>query len=335
MTGTGAQMSEDAGFLSAIHAAPKDRTVRLIYADWLDERGDSCGELVRIEEEMRRLPVFSDRFWLLKARRNELRSQAPPDWLRTMGYDGSECPPTFAHGVPDGWKERWRLIREFTERWSAVPLGDAGGRADEVRETEARLGRALPASVREWVAFGHDARRKPGGYFVLIHGYSMQELEGHQATSLLLENEWEYQWAIRHEDFALPDPPVYGFGLVFEGGSIFRPASHSPRFAPDKRGPIAADLTTFVLGSVMDDVGGHGGSRSLTSVDDPAGLIRDLKAAFPVQCRFGTMELFEAENVRVKLSPSDGRPGLRMVVALAKSSARETIPSHLLRSLGL
>ena len=326
-------MIDETGFLSALAADPQDRTVRLVYADWLDERGDSRGELIRIEEEMRRIAVFSDRFWLLKARRNELRSQAPSDWLRTMGYDGSECPPTFAHGVPDGWKERWRLIREFTERWSRIPLGDIGGRADEIRETEDRLGRTLPPSFREWVAFAHDARPKPRGYFVLIQRYRVQNLEDHPATSLMLENEEEYQWAIRHEDFALPDPPVYGFQLVFHGGSIFRPASERPRYALDKSTPIAPDLTTFVLGSVIDDVTGYGGSRKLTRVDDPAGLTRDLEAWFPVQCRFGTMELFEADNVRVCLSPADGRTGKRMIVTLAKSSARETIPPHLLRSL--
>src|SRR5262245_41684171 len=129
-------MNEEAGLLAAIGADPKDRAVRLVYADWLDERSDPRGELVRVEEEMRRLPVFSDRFWLLKARRNELRSQAPDDWLEAMGYDGTACPPTFAHGVPDGWRERWRLIREFVERWHRIPLGDVGGRETEVRHAE-------------------------------------------------------------------------------------------------------------------------------------------------------------------------------------------------------
>ena len=50
---------------------------------------------------MRQLPVFSDGYWLLKARRKELRAKAPTGWLETMGY-GTDCPPTFAHGVPDG-----------------------------------------------------------------------------------------------------------------------------------------------------------------------------------------------------------------------------------------
>ena len=60
-------------FLNAIHAAPDDRTLRLVFSDWLDENDDPRGELVRVEEEMRQLPVFADRFWELKPRRNELR----------------------------------------------------------------------------------------------------------------------------------------------------------------------------------------------------------------------------------------------------------------------
>src|SRR5262245_61394902 len=109
-------MTTDEAFLRAIIDDPADRPSRLVYADWLEERGDYRGELVRIEEEMRRLPVFGDRFWLLKARRNELRERTPPAWLEAMRY-GTDCLPLFAHGVPDGWLERWRLIREFVERW--------------------------------------------------------------------------------------------------------------------------------------------------------------------------------------------------------------------------
>src|SRR5947209_2954196 len=82
------------------------------------------------------------------------------DWLEAMRY-GMDCQPLFGHGIPRGWKKRWRLIREFVERWHGLPLGDVGGRAGEVREVEARLGRTLPPSLREWVAFAHDVRQSP------------------------------------------------------------------------------------------------------------------------------------------------------------------------------
>ncbi len=40
-------MSEDA-FIRAILASPGDATLRLIYADWLEERGDPRGEYLRL-----------------------------------------------------------------------------------------------------------------------------------------------------------------------------------------------------------------------------------------------------------------------------------------------
>jgi uncharacterized protein (TIGR02996 family) len=115
-------------FLKAIAAQPAERTVRLVFADWLGEHEQpEFAELIRVEEEMRTLPVFADRFWELKPRRNELRAKAGAHWCERMRY-GTECEPVFRHGIPDGWRDRWRLIREFTERWHGIPMPDVGGR---------------------------------------------------------------------------------------------------------------------------------------------------------------------------------------------------------------
>src|SRR5262245_45158822 len=109
-------MTSEQALLDAIRTTPKDTALRLVYADWLEEHGDMRGELIRAEETMRGLAVFSDRYWQLKARRNELRVLAAPGWLEAMRY-GTDVWPLFGHGVPDGWRERWRLIRELVERW--------------------------------------------------------------------------------------------------------------------------------------------------------------------------------------------------------------------------
>ena len=53
MGGTG--MDEE-HFLQAISASPDDNLVRLVYADWLDERGDPRAEFVRLQVELRQLP---------------------------------------------------------------------------------------------------------------------------------------------------------------------------------------------------------------------------------------------------------------------------------------
>lgn len=207
-------MNEEAAFLASINAAPKEATPRLIYADWLEELGDFRSELVRIEEEMREIPVFADRYWLLKSRRNELRSESPKAWLKKMAYS-TECSPTFVHGIPTGWKERWRLIREFTERWSGVPMPDIGGRSDEIREVAHHLRRKLPLSLCEWIAFTHDFREGLRDRFPLI-----EELFEHAAVSLLQQAEGDYHWTIRNDDLDFPDPPVYGYVLDYDHAPV-------------------------------------------------------------------------------------------------------------------
>jgi uncharacterized protein (TIGR02996 family) len=320
-------MSVETAFLAAIQSAPHEAAPRLVYADWLEERKDWRGELIRVEEEMRELPVYSDRFWQLKPRRNELRSQAAPDWLQTMRY-GTDSQPLFSHGVPDGWKERWRLIREYVERWYQIPLPDVGGRTDEIIKAQFLLGRTLPASVREWVAFAHDVRRDRDHHVVLRDLYQMVELNGLSAVSLLLQCEGDYHWAVRHRDLAVPDPPVHGFHWDFENEPD---EEESFAFVPDRANPIARTLTAWVLEYAMAYTrGGAGGFN--TDVADATRLIHDLTTTFPVNCRFGKTEIFEADNIQVRLHPSGrGRQKSRrrIVVEVAKSMPREAVPAFL------
>ncbi len=156
-------MDDEAAFLAAMRAAPAARLTRHVYADWLEERGDPRHELVRVCEAMRAVPVWSDDYWQWKARRNELWTRFPIEWLEATGYDGSDYDPIFRDGVPDGVRERWRLIREFTERWHGVSVPDVGGRRDVIAREEARLGLTLPESVRELIAFTHDVGVKGTG----------------------------------------------------------------------------------------------------------------------------------------------------------------------------
>jgi uncharacterized protein (TIGR02996 family) len=48
-------MTEEAAFIAAIRATPQDDTVRLVFADWLDERGDRRGALLRVLTQLRAL----------------------------------------------------------------------------------------------------------------------------------------------------------------------------------------------------------------------------------------------------------------------------------------
>ncbi len=183
--------AEHEPFLAALRAAPHDSAGRLVYADWLEERDDLRHELLRVCERMREVPVWSDEYWRLKARRNELWADAPLDWLEATGYDGSRYDPVFRDSVPADVRGRWRLIREFTERWHGVAVPDVGGREDEVRAEEARLGLTLPASVREFVAFAHDlgecgteAERGQRPFTLFRHAdYRLEQLHGFGALA--------------------------------------------------------------------------------------------------------------------------------------------------------
>jgi uncharacterized protein (TIGR02996 family) len=67
-------MSEEAAFLKAIEANPKDMATRLVYADWLEERGDSRGEFLRLEAEAQRI----------ESRLQALRQRLDPHWLKVV-----------------------------------------------------------------------------------------------------------------------------------------------------------------------------------------------------------------------------------------------------------
>jgi uncharacterized protein (TIGR02996 family) len=47
----------DADFIRTIQEDPADDTARLVYADWLEERGDVRAEYLRAELELARLPA--------------------------------------------------------------------------------------------------------------------------------------------------------------------------------------------------------------------------------------------------------------------------------------
>src|SRR5262245_10797416 len=76
-------MSEEDAFIRAILTAPGDATPRLVYADWLEERGDPRSEYLRLAFAHRALNAAppSD---VARARRRQLRKQIDPRWVARM-----------------------------------------------------------------------------------------------------------------------------------------------------------------------------------------------------------------------------------------------------------
>jgi uncharacterized protein (TIGR02996 family) len=76
---------DDEGFLQAIAAAPNDDAPRLVYADWLDERGDDRGNYLRVimlvVERVRSGITWED----LSQTFEIACDRAPTDWQTQVG----------------------------------------------------------------------------------------------------------------------------------------------------------------------------------------------------------------------------------------------------------
>jgi uncharacterized protein (TIGR02996 family) len=79
----GPRVGEDQAFLEAIRANPKDESLKLVYADWLEERGDPRAEFLRLQHQLQTLPL----------RLATLCWQFDPYWLHTVrSGNGSDVP---------------------------------------------------------------------------------------------------------------------------------------------------------------------------------------------------------------------------------------------------
>jgi uncharacterized protein (TIGR02996 family) len=77
---------EDDGFIATVFEAPHEEACRLIYADWLEERGDVRGAFLRAESNLRRANLgdagypVALKLWL------DLRDRVPAGWLERLGW---------------------------------------------------------------------------------------------------------------------------------------------------------------------------------------------------------------------------------------------------------
>src|SRR5437867_9522836 len=96
-------MAQEEGFLRAIIEEPDDVGLRLIYADWLEERGDPRGEFIRVQCQLEETDEYDPHWTELKARERELLAVHERKWL----------------GALDGRVWKWTFRRGFVEHISA------------------------------------------------------------------------------------------------------------------------------------------------------------------------------------------------------------------------
>lgn len=77
-------MPSESTFINAIRENPEDRTLRLIYADWLDETGDARGSLIRLQCELDRVPMGNPHRHVLQHAIRELCREFQSEWLAPL-----------------------------------------------------------------------------------------------------------------------------------------------------------------------------------------------------------------------------------------------------------
>jgi uncharacterized protein (TIGR02996 family) len=82
-------MHDERGFLAVILERPDDDAAKLVYADWLDERGDPRGEYLRLTVQVRQERIVTPEqrrmHQELSAELAELRNQQWQDWRAAPG----------------------------------------------------------------------------------------------------------------------------------------------------------------------------------------------------------------------------------------------------------
>ena len=144
-------MSDETAFLNAILANPKDDAPRLVYADWLDERGDERAaqkaEFLRITCRLMTVPA-GPRHSLFVARLREKAAGLDLEWLAVVSKLQLEaCVSLFEFQCPRRW-ENLSATDDVTVRWCAVCQSSVHFCAaiDEARD-HARRGRCVAVNL--------------------------------------------------------------------------------------------------------------------------------------------------------------------------------------------
>jgi uncharacterized protein (TIGR02996 family) len=75
-------MTPDEAFLHVVVESPDDDAPRLVYADWLEERGDPRGEFIRVQCHLARLAPGDPRYFDLYRRTEQLWAAHSETWLQ-------------------------------------------------------------------------------------------------------------------------------------------------------------------------------------------------------------------------------------------------------------
>lgn len=198
------------------------------------------------------------------------------------------------HRFPDDTAGRFQIIREFLLGWHGLDTGAVGRTVDRVDEAEARIGKALPLAVREWIVLLDDLARIGGWSSVLRDCWGLKKVPGCPAFSLLTAGENDRHWGPWLRDLAKEDPPTSEFVPDYERDEF--------RF---KRGrQVAPSVSTWAIEFIVSYLRL---SRSL-QIERPVSrpTLDRLRGQSPgpvIASQIGHTELLEFENGLIHAEP--------------------------------
>ena len=97
-------MNAEEPLLRAVMERPQDQVARLVYADWLEERGDPRAEFLRLEADLSEMPVLHRNRASVRGRLRALWQQLDADWLAAVNRSPVEgC--RFRFKCPKKWPQ--------------------------------------------------------------------------------------------------------------------------------------------------------------------------------------------------------------------------------------
>jgi uncharacterized protein (TIGR02996 family) len=169
-------MPREEDFLEAIRAAPDDDGPRLVYADWLDERGDPRGEFIRLQIALAGIPADDPGRTPLERQERRLLNANWGRWggpLRALGVERFSFGRGFIEAVATNIDT---LLRSGEELFRLAPVRTlrVSGGQDQLPVLTAHvpiLGRVRRLDLSLWGLTGEGLR-------MLVRSPNLERLEG-------------------------------------------------------------------------------------------------------------------------------------------------------------
>lgn len=108
------QFADELPFIREILFDVDDEGPRWVYADWLEERGDSRGEFLRLDMQVYQEDLATSQLTEISRRRTELVAQIDPQWMMLLAQapiESCQQKAEFKFLCP----QRWRNLRPFDD----------------------------------------------------------------------------------------------------------------------------------------------------------------------------------------------------------------------------